>query len=424
MSIEQQLADFVCDLKIGDVAASAQRIVRLMVQAVVGTGMAGAAEDGIAALRELLLERGGTAQASTLVFGDRLPASAAAQFNATLCRALDYCDAMAPGPHIGSSLFPAALAAAELAGGCSGSEFMAALIAGAELSSRLNLNEAQYNGLDPTGVAVVFAATAAAARILRLTPTQTLHALALGFNRCGGSFQSHVDGSLGVRIVQGWVAEAGVSCAQMAQRGITGPVNFLTGHYGYAQLYGRGKRLFADAVASIAGHLGASGQRLKVRVCSRQKAKGAECADVMSPGGARLDDKERFQLEVESEIAGRIVVVSTTSFGFANVLMHSGQPGAPTIDARKTVPVRPSGQLGGEAWEADLISDRGKLLVFVVADEKADLRPLEAAQRQVGGADALAVLRELERLVGDSIRRDPGNSTKWAYREIDLAIGY
>ena len=240
MSIEQQLADFVCHLKVDDVGAPAQRIVRLMVQAVVGTGIAGSGEDGIAALRELLLERGGAAQASTLVFGDRLPASVAAQFNATMCRALDYCDAMAPGPHIGSSLFPAALAAAELAGGCSGAEFMAALAAGAELSSRLNLNEAQYNGLDPTGVAVVFAPTAAAARILGLTPTQTLHALALAFNRCGGSFQSHVDGSLGVRMVQGWVAETGVSCAQMAQRGITGPVNFLTGHYGYAQLYGRG----------------------------------------------------------------------------------------------------------------------------------------------------------------------------------------
>ena len=143
MRIEQQLADFVCHLKAEQIPASAQRIVRLMVQAVIGTGVAGAAEDGIAALRELLRERGGTPQATTLVFGDRLPACAAAQFNATLCSALDYCDAMAPGPHIGSSLFPAALAAAELVGGCSDAEFMAALAAGAELTLRLNLSEAQ-----------------------------------------------------------------------------------------------------------------------------------------------------------------------------------------------------------------------------------------------------------------------------------------
>jgi 2-methylcitrate dehydratase PrpD len=240
MTIESLLAEFVCTLRSEDVPASAQRIVRLMALAVGGTALAGAGEDGIAALRGLLVERGGAPQATTLVFGDRVPAAAAAQFNGTLCRALDYCDAMAPGPHIGSSLFPAALAAAELAGGCSGATFLAALAAGAELSSRLNLSEAQYDGFDPTGVAVVFAPTAAAGRILGLTPTQTLHALALAFNRCGGSFQSHVDGSLGVRIVQGWVAELGVSCAQMAQRGITGPQNFLSGHYGYAHLYGRG----------------------------------------------------------------------------------------------------------------------------------------------------------------------------------------
>ncbi len=236
---EQTLAGFVTGLRSEDVPADARRVLRQMVMAVIGTGFAGAAEDGVPALRELLLEAGGAPQATTLVYGDRLPAHAAAQFNGTLCRALDFCDAMAPGPHIGSALFPAAMAAAELAGGCSGAEFLAAIAAGAELSSRFNLSEAQYDGFDPTGIAVVFSAAAAASRILRLTPEQTLNALALAFNRCGGSFQSHVDGSLGVRIVQGWVAEAGVQCAQMARRGITGPANFLAGHYGYAHLYGR-----------------------------------------------------------------------------------------------------------------------------------------------------------------------------------------
>lgn len=240
MDIEQRLADFVCTLRPQDVPPDARRTLQLMVRAAAGTGIAASGEDGIAQLRALLLERGGAPQACTLVFGDRLPATAAAQLNGTMCRALDFCDAMAPGPHIGSALLPAALAAAELAGGCSGAEFLAALAAGAELSARFNLSEAQYDGFDPTGVCVVFAATAAAARILGLTPLQTLHALALAFNRCGGSFQSNVDGSLAVRAVQGWVAETGVQCAQMAQRGFTGPVNFLTGHYGYAHLYGRG----------------------------------------------------------------------------------------------------------------------------------------------------------------------------------------
>jgi len=251
MKIETQLAEFVCAQQARDVPAPAQRVLRQMLMAVCGTALAGAAEDGIAPLRALLRERGGAPQAGTFVFGDRLPASAAARFNGTLCRALDYCDAMAPGPHIGSSLLPAALAAAELAGGVSGAEFVAALAAGAELASRLNLSESQYDGFDPTGVLVVFAATAAASRVLKLTPTQTLHALALAFNRCGGSFQSNVDGTLAVRIVQGWVAETGVDCAQMAQRGITGPPNFIGGHYGYAHLYGRGRFDVASVMAGL-----------------------------------------------------------------------------------------------------------------------------------------------------------------------------
>ena len=260
MSVEEQLADFVCMLRPGDVPPDARRIVHLVTLAATGAAIAGAGEDGISALRELLRERGGAPQATSFVFGDKLPATSAAQLNGTMCRALDYCDAMAPGIHIGSSLVPAALAAAQAAGGCSGAEFLAALAAGAELSSRFNLGESQYDGFDPTGIAVVFAPTAAAARILKLTPRQTLHALALAFNRCGGSFQSNIDGSLAVRAIQGWVAETGVVCAQMAQRGFSGPHHFVTGLYGYGHLYGRGR---LDASKLVAG-LGSEWRLLKM----------------------------------------------------------------------------------------------------------------------------------------------------------------
>lgn len=239
MTPEERLARLVCELDARDVPDDAGRIVRLVLMAASGTAVAGADEDGVAPLRALLRERGGKAEASTFVFADRLPLSSAALLNGVMCRALDYCDAMLPGLHIGSSLIPAAFAAAELAGGCSGRDFFAALAAGAELGARFNLDEAQYDGFDPTGVAAVFASTAAVARILGLTPQQTLHALALAFNRCGGSFQSNVDGSLAVRVIQGWVAETGVHCAQLARCGISGPAGFLSGVYGYAHLYGR-----------------------------------------------------------------------------------------------------------------------------------------------------------------------------------------
>lgn len=240
MTPEQKLAEFLTQLSLDDVSSAARHTARRVLLADIGTGVAGAGEDGIAELRALLRQRGGAPEARSLVFGDRLPAHAAAQLNGTMCRALDFCDAMAPGIHIGSSVVPAAFAAAEAMGGCSGRDLLTAIIVGCEIGARFNLTEAMYNGFDPTGVAIVFASTAAASRLFGLTEKQSLDALGLAFNRCGGSFQSNIDGSLAVRVVQGWVAQTGVECAQMALAGITGPRNFLTGIYGYPKLFGRG----------------------------------------------------------------------------------------------------------------------------------------------------------------------------------------
>ena len=251
MTPELELARFVHSVRYDDLPGDVRQTVTWIGMAALGAAIAGVREDGIDALRQLLLERAGAPQASTLVFGDRLPAVAAAQFNATLCRALDYCDAMAPGPHFGSAVWPSALAAAELAGTATGRDVMTAVAVGCEVGARFNLDESQYAGFDPTGVAAVFAATASAARLLQLTDTQTVHAFGLAFNRCGGSFQSHIDGSLGVRIVQGWVAQAGVECAQLAQRGVSGPNAFLTGVYGFPVLFGRGRLTTEQVVGDL-----------------------------------------------------------------------------------------------------------------------------------------------------------------------------
>ena len=58
-----------------------------------------------------------------------------------------------------------------------------------------------------------------------------LHALALAFNKSGGSFQCNIDGTLAVRVIQGFVSQNGIICAQLAKRGITGPENFIEGIY-------------------------------------------------------------------------------------------------------------------------------------------------------------------------------------------------
>ncbi len=270
---EQALADFACDFPVDRIPPSAALTVRRILLAVAGTVIAGADEDGCAAVRQRLIARGGRPEATVLVSGERLPAPGAAMINAMMARALDYCDAMAPGPHCGAAVVASSLAAAEKVGGCSGRDFLAALAVGAEVAARMNRSEAGYDGFDPTGVSVVFGATAAAGRLLGLDGRRMRDALGLAFNRCGGSFQSNVDGSLAVRTIQGWVAEAGIDCAELAALGVTGPAHFIDGIYGYCHLFRADKTRRAGARS---GDRGAADANTNGHTGSRAGALGVD----------------------------------------------------------------------------------------------------------------------------------------------------
>jgi 2-methylcitrate dehydratase PrpD len=240
MKAEEKLVTFIHDTRFADIPSAALKTVKNQVLAVIGTTIAGATADGCEAAVQLYKELGGKEEATILIDGSKIPAHDAAFVNGVMARALDFCDSIAPGPHPGSAVIPAALAASELKGGCSGQDFIAAIVIGTEVAARLNLSEKAYDGFDPTGICVPFGAAAAAARILGLSQKEIWNALALAFNFCGGSFQSNIDGSLGVRFIQGRVAQSGVMSARLASNGITGPRNFLDGVYGYYHLYGKG----------------------------------------------------------------------------------------------------------------------------------------------------------------------------------------
>jgi len=239
MNPEQELVRFVSHASYEDLRPQARKTIKNQLLTVLGTVIAGATQAGCRELIDFCLAQAGKPEATILVHGGRIPAHYAALVNGVMARALDFDDALAPGVHIGASTVTAAMAAAELRGGVDGREFLTALLVGAETGVRLNLPEAGYNGLDPTGICTVFAATAAVSRVLGLSEEETWNALALAFNRAGGSFQSNVDGSLAVRVIQGWVSEASVICARFARAGITGPKNFLSGVYGYYHVYGK-----------------------------------------------------------------------------------------------------------------------------------------------------------------------------------------
>ncbi|MDR0875010.1 MAG: MmgE/PrpD family protein [Clostridiales Family XIII bacterium] len=240
MASEQLLAAFIRDTNYDGLSQDTIATVKRELIAFYGALIAGSATPAEAAA-DYVSDIGGKAEATVFIKGGKVPAHQAAFANAAVGRALDIDDHIGPGAHIGAGAIPAAFAAAELIGGCSGKDFVTAVAIGVETSLRLKLLEEDYAGFDPTGITSIFAAAAAAAKLLGLDERDIWNTLGLAFDRCGASFQHYIDGVLGGPVMQGWLAEAGVECARLTQYKITGTVNFLEGVYGYFHLYGRDK---------------------------------------------------------------------------------------------------------------------------------------------------------------------------------------
>ncbi len=238
MEVEKRLAEFVIQTKYEDLPSVTVNFTKNLILGIAGTTVAGATQPDTSIVVNLVQEWGGKEEATVFVYGGKVPAYNAAFVNSIMARALDYEDGMPPGVHIGASVIPTAFAAAELAGGCSGKEFISAVTLGSEVTAKLALCSF-FDGFDPTGIVSVMGATAAAGRIIGLSLAQMHDALALAFNRSGGSFQSNIDGSLAVTAIQGFASQNAIICAQLAQRGVTGPKNFIEGIYGYLHLYGK-----------------------------------------------------------------------------------------------------------------------------------------------------------------------------------------
>src|SRR3990172_4918970 len=120
METEQRLANYVSDTEYEDLPGEPVAIARNVTLTVAGTAIAGAKAEGCEALVSQVRRWGGRKEATVLLHGGKAPAHNAAFVNSAMARALDFCDGMVPGLHLGSSSIPTALAAAQLAGGCRG----------------------------------------------------------------------------------------------------------------------------------------------------------------------------------------------------------------------------------------------------------------------------------------------------------------
>jgi len=194
------------------------------------------------------LDRG----AARLLLGRPAGVRAAALINGTAAHTMELDDIFRDGIyHPGAPTIAAALALAQ-ARGASGADFLRAVIAGYEISTRIGraMGRAHYRYWHNTGTIGVFGACAAGARALDLDRKRTAHALATVTTFAAGLQQAFRMDSMSKPLHAGRAAEAGITAALAAREGVVGSLDAIEGEAGFGRAMSDGPD-WAKALATL-----------------------------------------------------------------------------------------------------------------------------------------------------------------------------
>jgi len=254
----QRLATFAGGLAPSAVPRDvAEQATRLLLDTA-GVTLAAVPEDFAGSIHTVARGLGGPPEASLWGAPERVGMAAAVLANGTLAHGLDYDDTLEEAiVHTGACCVTAALAAGE-ARHASGSEVLAAIIAGVEVMAAVGRacpGAFHRRGFHPTALCGSFGAAAAAGRLLGLTPAQLGTAFGLCGSQASGIIEYLADGSWTKRLHAGWAAHAGVVAAHVAQAGFTSPRTVFEGTHGFYRAFG-GEPPDATRLAALADGLG------------------------------------------------------------------------------------------------------------------------------------------------------------------------
>jgi 2-methylcitrate dehydratase PrpD len=233
------LARHVCRTAYADLPASAVESARRDILDTFGCMLGGSGSPGIGELFAVISRWGGLAESRVLLRGTRLPAPQAALLNASMGHALDFDDTLDTGGsiHPGVSVLGSALAVCDSLGSVTGRDVLLAVALGLDISCRIALASTVDRGWHRTAAMGVFGATAAAGKLIGLTPEQMLAAFGIAYSHAAGNRQCILDGALTKRMQAGQAASAGVFSAVLARTGFTGAQNIFGGRFGFFELY-------------------------------------------------------------------------------------------------------------------------------------------------------------------------------------------
>lgn len=250
------------------------------------------------------VEASSRGSSTVMVGGARVSAADAALANGTAGHALDFDDSsFVLGGHPSVALVPALLAVAEERGG-TGREILEAYVIGFEIATRL-ANAVHFEhyekGWHPSATLGIFGATAAVARLMRLSEAQALHALALTASMASGIKANF--GSMAKPLQVGHAAGKGVLCAQLAAAGLTANPAALEGKQGFFEVYNGEGKYRAEAVSQFGDEFEIMKSGIKFKKypsCGSTHAPIDAAQDLMQGQSLRADEVESITIAMNS----------------------------------------------------------------------------------------------------------------------------
>jgi 2-methylcitrate dehydratase PrpD len=244
-TLVQRLGTFAASTELGDLPVGLAGDLPARVLDILGLCVAALDLDTSDAVLGLARDLGGTPSADALGLDTATSAPLAAFVNGVLAHSLDFDDTHLPSiVHPSASVVPAALAVAQ-SRGRSGSEVLAAIAAGLEITTRLGMagyaegtdgepGQSVYfeHGQHATSICGALGSAAAAARLQGLDGVGCAHAMAVAASMASGIIEANRTGGTVKRIHCGWAAQSGVTAAMLVARGLTGAPTALEGRFG------------------------------------------------------------------------------------------------------------------------------------------------------------------------------------------------
>ncbi|MEA2947160.1 MAG: aconitate decarboxylase, partial [Alphaproteobacteria bacterium] len=231
----RKIAEFVSSLSYEAIPADVRERIKLLILDSLGCAIYGADLEWSRILQASLEAVDATRTTSVWGTKIRLSSPHAALLNGTQVQGFELDDVHRQGVlHVGAVTLPGLVAVAESHAGLSGREFLAAAVAGYEIGPRVGKCMGQEHigqGWHSGATVGVFSAAAGAARGLKLSADETVHALGIAGTQSAGLMAAQY-GAMVKRMHAGRAAQSGLYGALLAKNGFTGIVDVFEAPYG------------------------------------------------------------------------------------------------------------------------------------------------------------------------------------------------